>query len=129
LCVSFLSCHHPGWVVVRVDGWVCLPDFSGGSDVTYFIFVPGSGTNDIFEVILVIAAGLGFNLWFEERRREKTRREQAMLKLEAVQREVQDHIKTVRENEKRIAVLHSVTTAINQFNNLDSIFEYRRWIG
>ena len=44
-----------------------------------------------------------------------------MRKLEAVQREVQDHIKTVRENEKRIAVLHSVTTAINQFNNLDSI--------
>ena len=82
---------------------------------------PGSGTNDIFEVILVIAAGLGFNLWFEELRREKTRREQAMRKLEAVQREVQDHIKTVRENEKRIAVLHSVTTAINQFNNLDSI--------
>ena len=82
---------------------------------------PGSGVNDIFEVILVIAAGLGFNLWFEERRREKARREQALLKLEAVQREVQEHIKTVRENEKRMAVLHSVTTAINQFSNLDSI--------
>ena len=81
----------------------------------------GSGTNDIFEVILVITAGLGFNLWFAERRREKDRREQALLKLEAVQREVQEHIETVRENEKRIAVLHSITTAINQFSNLDSI--------
>ncbi len=82
---------------------------------------PGSIANSIFEVVLVVAAGLGFNLWFEERRREKTRQEQALLKLEAVQREVQEHIKTVRENEKRIAVLHSVTTAINQFSNLDSI--------
>ena len=82
---------------------------------------PGSGASDIFEVILVITAGLGFNMWFEERRREKDRRERALLKLEAVQREVQEHIKTVRENEKRIAVLHSVTTAINQFSNLDSI--------
>ncbi len=77
--------------------------------------------NDIFEVILVIVAGVGFNLWFEARRREVVRREQARLKLEAVQREVQEHIKTVRENEKRIAVLHSVTTAINQFSNLESI--------
>ena len=82
---------------------------------------PGSGANDIFEVILVIAAGLGFNLWFAERRREKGKQEQALLKLEAVQHEVQEHIETVRENEKRIAVLHSITTAINQFSNLDSI--------
>src|SRR5208283_3226391 len=33
----------------------------------------------------------------------------------------QENIKTVRDNEKRLAMLHSVTTAINQFSNLDSI--------
>ena len=82
---------------------------------------PGSGVNAIFEVVLVIATGIGFNLWFEERRRQVVNREQAKLKIEAVQRELQEHIKTVRENEKRLAVLHSVTNAINQFTNLDSI--------
>ena len=70
---------------------------------------PGSGTNAIFEVILVIIAGLGFNLWFEERRRDAKKQKELQLKFAAVQRELQDNIKTVRDNEKRLAVLHSVT--------------------
>ena len=48
-------------------------------------------------------------------------RRQAQVKIEEVQQELQEYIKTVQENEKRLAVLHSVTTAINQFSNLDSI--------
>ena len=82
---------------------------------------PGSGVNAIFEVIPVIAAGIGFNLWFEARRRQAVNRVQAQVRIETVQQELQEYIKTVRENEKRLAVLHSVTTAINQFSNLDSI--------
>ena len=82
---------------------------------------PGSGANAIFEVIPVIVAGIGFNLWFEARRYQAVNREQAQVKMEAVQNELQEHIKTVRENEKRLAVLHSVTNAINEFSNLDSI--------
>ena len=81
----------------------------------------GVGEYAIFELILVAATGIGFNLWFEERRRQTYNRAQAQLKLEDVQRELQEHIKTVRENEKRLTVLHSVTNAINQFTNLDSI--------
>ena len=82
---------------------------------------PGSGVNAIFEVIPVIAAGIGFNLWFEAWRRQAVNRVQAQVRIETVQQELQEYIKTVRENEKRLAVLHSVTTAINQFSNLDSI--------
>jgi two-component system, NarL family, sensor histidine kinase DegS len=81
----------------------------------------GSGTNAVFEVILVIIAGLGFNLWFEERRLDARRQKESQLKFAAVQLELQENIKTVRDNEKRLAVLHSVTAAINQFSNLDSI--------
>jgi PAS domain S-box-containing protein len=60
-------------------------------------------------------------LWFEALRRQAVHRVQAQVKIEAVQQELQEYIKTVQENEKRLAVLHSVTTAINQFSNLDSI--------
>ena len=81
----------------------------------------GSGTNAVFEVILVIIAGLGFNLWFEERRLDARRQKESQLKFAAVQLELQENIKTVRDNEKSLAVLHSVTAAINQFSNLDSI--------
>ena len=81
----------------------------------------GSGTNAVFEVILVLIGGGGFNLWFEERRLDARRQKESQLKFAAVQRELQENIKTVRDNEKRLAVLHSVTAAINQFSNLDSI--------
>ena len=82
---------------------------------------PVSGASALFEIVLVTATGIGFNLWFEERRRQMAHRKQAQLKLEAVQRELEEHIKTVRDNEKRLSVLHSVTSAINQFTNLDNI--------
>ena len=82
---------------------------------------PVSGASALFEIVLVTATGIGFNLWFEERRRQMAHRKQAQLKLEAVQRELEEHIKTVRDNEKRLSVLHSVTNAINQFTNLDNI--------
>jgi PAS domain S-box-containing protein len=88
----------------------------------FFIFLPGNFTADaVFEVCLVIILGLGLNVWFETHRRDVGKREQALLKLEAVQREVQAHINTVRANEKRLEVLHSVATAINQFSRLDDI--------
>ena len=40
---------------------------------------PGLGVNAIFEIVLVTATGLGFNLWFEERRCQVVNREQAKI--------------------------------------------------
>ena len=101
-----------GFIFVILSAVVMLP---------VLLLSPGSGVDAIFEVVLVVATGIGFNLWFEARRRQATNQEQALLKLATVQRELGEHIKTVKENEQRLAVLHSVTNAINQFTNLDSI--------
>jgi PAS domain S-box-containing protein len=94
---------------------------SAAAMLTVFFLSPSSQTNAVFEMVLVIIAGLGFNLWFEERRLDARRQKESQLKFAAVQRELQENIKTVKDNEKRLAVLHSVTAAINQFSNLDSI--------
>jgi len=75
----------------------------------------------IYETVAVIVAGAGFNWWFESHRREVGRREQALLKLESIRQELQTHIETIRENEKRLSVLHSITTSINQFGSLGDI--------
>ena len=75
----------------------------------------------IYETVAVVVAGAGFNWWFESHRREVGRREQALLKLESIRQELQTHIETIRENEKRLSVLHSITTAINQFSSLGDI--------
>lgn len=75
----------------------------------------------IYETVAVVVAGMGFNWWFESHRREVGRREQALLKLESIRQELQTHIETIRENEKRLSVLHSITTAINQFSSLGEI--------
>jgi len=75
----------------------------------------------IYETVTVLVAGIGFNWWFESHRREVGRREQALLKLESIRQELQTHVETIRENEKRLSVLHSITTAINQFSSLGDI--------
>jgi PAS domain S-box-containing protein len=85
------------------------------------IFLSSDGADAIIMVLLVITAALGFNLWFEERREEARRQKESLQKFETIQRELQENIRTVRENEKRLEVLHSVTAAINKSNNLDSI--------
>jgi len=86
------------------------------------IFIISSFFADaILETSAVMAMAGGVNWWIESHRREIGRREQALLKLEAVRRELQLYIITIRENEKRLSVLHSITTAINQYTNLDDI--------
>lgn len=81
----------------------------------------GFPVDAIYETIAVLVTGAGFNWWFESYRREVGRREQALLELVAIRQELQSYIATIRENEKRLSVLHSVTTAVNQFSSLGEI--------
>lgn len=75
----------------------------------------------VYEVLAVMAAGAGFNWWFESHRREVGRREQALLELESIRQEITTYVEIIRENEKRLSVLHSITTAINQYDSLSDI--------
>ncbi|MDO9333137.1 MAG: PAS domain S-box protein [Dehalococcoidales bacterium] len=77
--------------------------------------------DSIYETLAVLLAGIGFNWWFESHRREVGRREQSLLKLDSIRQELESHIETIRENEKRLSVLHSITTAINEFGSLAEI--------
>lgn len=77
--------------------------------------------DSIYETATVILAGAGFNWWFELHRREVGRREQSLLKLDSIRQELESYIETIRENEKRLSVLHSVTTTINQYGSLADI--------
>lgn len=85
-----------------------------------FLISPHSG-DALFETGAIIVVGGGINWWLESRRREIGRREQALLRLEAVRRELQSYIQTIRENEKRLSVLYSIATAINELTSLDEI--------
>jgi PAS domain S-box-containing protein len=85
-----------------------------------FLISPGL-VDALFESLAIVAIGGGFSWWLDSRRGEKGRREQALLKLEAVRRELQSYIQTIRDNEDRLSVLHSITTAINQLISLDDI--------
>lgn len=77
--------------------------------------------DSIYETITIILAGVGFNWWFELHRREVGRREQSLLKLDSIRQELESHIETIRENERRLSVLHSITTSINQYGSLADI--------
>jgi len=77
----------------------------------------------LFETVAVLVVGGGALWWLESRRREVGRREQALLKLQAVRRELQSYIQTIRENEKRLSVLLSITTAVSQSTSLDEVLD------
>ncbi|RLC72641.1 MAG: hypothetical protein DRI26_02555 [Chloroflexi bacterium] len=75
----------------------------------------------LLETLIVCVAGVWASWWLESHRREVGQREQALLRLEAVRKELQSYIQSIRENEKRLSVLHSVTAAIGRLIAIDDI--------
>ncbi len=77
----------------------------------------------LLETIGVVIIGILVNLWFEGYRRERERRQQALLKLEAAQQELQSHIQTIESDERRLAALHEVSTIVSQSLELQDILD------
>jgi PAS domain S-box-containing protein len=101
-------------------GFICLA-FAVAAMLPRALLISHQVADALFETIGVSVIGGGVIWWLESRHLEIGRREQALLKLEAVRRELQSYIQTIRENEKRLSVLHSITTAINQLSSLDEV--------
>jgi len=78
-------------------------------------------TDALVETALIMGLG-GFTIgWLETRRREIARREQDILKLESVKRELEGHVRATRENERRIRGLHSISRIINHSFALEEV--------
>lgn len=77
----------------------------------------------LFEMSIAVAMGALISWSLESRHREIGRREQALLKLEAVRRELQSHIQVIKENERRISAVHSISTAVNQSLALEEVLD------
>lgn len=58
--------------------------------------------DSLFETCTALAMGGFISWWFESRRREIGRREQAVLKLEAARRQLQSYVERIKEDEKRL---------------------------
>jgi PAS domain S-box-containing protein len=119
--ILFLGLIVLGGVLFGLRGGITCLILASAAMLPRVILVSEHFSDALFESIIIIAIGGGVNWWLESRRGEIGRREQALLKLEAVRRELQSYIQTIRENEKRLSVLHSITTAINQLTSLDDI--------
>lgn len=85
------------------------------------IFISPHPMDALFEVCAVIAAGALANWWLEARRREIGRREQALLKLEALRHELESHMKLIQESEEGLSVLHTISTAVNRSLDLEEV--------
>ena len=77
----------------------------------------------LFETCMIAIVGGLISWWFEFRRKEIGKREQTLLKLEAARRELQASIQAIRENERRISALHSISTAINCSLLFEDVFD------
>jgi len=87
------------------------------------VFLLSSSLGDsLFETGAVTIAGALVIWWIDSRQQEIGQREQALLRLETVRRELDSYVQTIKESEKRLSVLHSVSTIINQSVTLGEIF-------
>ena len=77
----------------------------------------------LFETCAIVIIGGLSNWWLESYRRQSGRREQALLKLEAVRRELQSYIQVIKENEKRFSALYSIGTTINESLVLEEVLD------
>jgi len=104
---------YAGIVFGLKGGMVCLVTALAGM-LPRAILISAHPTDALYESGAVIAAGGLANWWLEVHRRESGRREQALLKLETVRRELQSYIDVIKENEKQLAALRAVSTTVNQ---------------
>jgi PAS domain S-box-containing protein len=119
--ILFLALVILGSLTFGLKGGIIYLSLSFAAMLPRAIFFSPDPPDALFETVGVSIVGGGVIWWLESRQREIGRREQALLKLEAVRRELQSYIQTIQENEKRLSVLYSITTAINQLVSLDEI--------
>lgn len=77
----------------------------------------------LFETLAIVALGALINWWHESQRKESGRREQALLKLEAIRRELQSYIEVIKQNENRLSTLRSICTTVNQSLALEEVLD------
>lgn len=78
------------------------------------IFLSPSPADALFEIGGVIIIGALVNLWFESQQREKERRRQALLTLQAAQQEL-------RSNERRLAAINAVSEIVSQSLEIEQV--------
>lgn len=108
-------------MVFGAKGGICYLAFTLAVLLPRSLFLSSYPKDALFETFTIILIGATFTWWRESHRREVGKREQALLRLESIRNELNSYIQTIREGEKRLSILHSITTAVNQFVALDEV--------
>ena len=109
---GFIFGMRTGLVCVAVSLAIMLPR----------VFLVSLNQRDaLLETSAVIIIGGLVNLWFQGYRKEKERTQQALLRLEVAQKELQSYIQVIRSNEKRLAILNEVSDVTNQSLELKDV--------
>lgn len=117
-----LPIAYAGLVFGLKGGIVCLV-VALAAMLPRSIFVSAYPADALLETGAIITAGGLANWWLEVHRRGTGRREQALLKLEAVRRELQSYIQVVQESEKRLSALHAVSMVVNRSLVLEEVLD------
>ncbi len=77
--------------------------------------------DSFFEIGVVIIIGGLVNLWFERYRREQGHRQEALMKLEEAQGQLQSQVSIVESSEKRLEAINAVCAVISQSLELQEV--------
>jgi len=85
------------------------------------IFVSSHRSDALVEVGTVMFIGGLVNLWFEDYKREKGRREEMLSRLQVAQQQLQSQFRVLQMNERQLAAVHGICTIVSQSLELRDI--------
>ena len=86
------------------------------------LFISPTPLDALLESAGVLLIGVLTCFWFDAQLRTKKQRQQATIELEAMQQELQSHIRLSRSNEKRLATLNAISNLLSRSLEPEQVF-------
>lgn len=120
--VLFLAPVILGGLIYGLKGGIVFSALALAAMLPRVFLFSESVSDALYETVLVIITGGLINWQIDSRRKQIGQREQAIIRLETIRRELDSYVQIIMENDKRLSVINSVTTIINQSITLKDIF-------
>jgi len=117
-----LPITYAGFVFGPIRGFFTL-SIAASIMVPRAVFISPVPADALIETVAVLVTGGLVILWFESLEREKARRAEAIARLEVAQQELQSHIRTIEESQRRLSALNQTSSIVSQSLDLDQVLQ------
>jgi len=120
--ILLLPITYAGFVFGPVIGFATLL-VAAGIMLPRAILMSLEPRDALFETAAVLLTGSLIILWFDSQEREKRQRAEAVAKLEIAHKELQSSVQIIKNDERRLSALNTISFVISQSLELETVLE------